>query len=377
MNIHDLPTPALLLDLDILENNLARMQKRIDGFGVALRPHIKTHKCLEIGKRQRQLGSRGITVSTFYEAEQFAQAGFDDITWAFPLPPVYAGKVAELGRKIRLGVVIDSKEAVEHLVTASTQSHSPVHVWLKVDCGYHRAGVDPQSPGAEGLVQFLSDSSPLIFDGILSHSGHAYNGKSRAEILAAANEERTVMVDFADRMRSKGYRIPAVSTGSTPAVSVIENLNGVTEVRPGNYCFHDNTMVALGVCDVRDCAVSVLTSVVSHQAHAEHFIVDAGALALSKDMGATHIDAENGLGVLFEDYPNKNLYRNVKLRTLSQEHGKVVASATSSIEGKFRVGEKVRVLENHSCLTVAHFDEYAVVREEEVVDHWRILRGRS
>ncbi len=376
MHLHDLPTPALILDLDILERNLVRMQNKVKALGSTLRPHIKTHKCIAIGKRQLELGAGGITVSTFYEAQQFAQNGFRDITWAFPIPPIYARRAAELSRDVTLRVVVDSNEAIRSLEEACKTMHGTIHVLLKVDCGYHRAGVDPLSPLAKELVDALSHSKVLEFDGILSHSGHAYHGTSRREILSVANQERDVMKEFAATMSRQGYRIPAISIGSTPSITVIENLDGIHEVRPGNYCFYDHTMVALGVCDVADCAVSVLASVISHQPGSSHFVVDAGALALSKDVGITRPGLEAGMGKVYDTYEAGTLNSNVNLQTLSQEHGKVLARNAEWIEGKFRVGDKVRILENHSCLTVAHFDEYNVVRKDQVVDRWKILRGR-
>ncbi|HEY6953286.1 MAG TPA: alanine racemase [Bacteroidota bacterium] len=377
MQIDELPTPALLLDLDILERNLSRMQKRIDSLGSSLRPHVKTHKCVEIANRQRQLGCRGITVSTFYEAEQFARAGFNDITWAFPIPAVYTSRVAKLAETITLRIVVDSMDALEYVGNTARSSGIRIHVWLKVDCGYHRAGVDPDSSLAEQLVRSLSESKVLAFDGILSHSGHAYYGKNRMEILAVANQERTVMTDFAERMRRKGYQLPAVSIGSTPAISVIDNLEGISEVRPGNYCFFDQTMVDLGVCGVEDCAVTVLASVISHQPGASHVVVDAGALALSKDTGVSKAEQAPVMGVLFEDYGKKSTFEKIALRTLSQEHGKILAEKASFVDGRFRVGERVRILENHSCLTVPHFPGYNVVRGTEVIDRWSIFGGRT
>ena len=376
MLVEQLLTPALLLDAGILEQNLARMQKKITALGSGLRPHIKTHKCIEIGKRQRELGAKGITVSTFYEAEQFAKEGFSDITWAFPLPPLYAVPAAKLATKITFRIVIDSLEAAEHLEKACNVVGASPHVWLKIDCGNHRVGVDPASKLAEKLVRSLSESKTLLFDGILSHSGHAYYANSRKEILKVADQERDVMVEFAGRMRQTGYRVPEVSIGSTPSMSVIEDLGGVAEVRPGNYCFYDRTMLDLGVCGTEDCAVSVIASVISHQQGASYFVIDAGALALSKDLGASHVHKNPSMGALFEDYCKKRLNQRVALTTLSQEHGKVTANHSSEIEGSFHVGSKVRILENHSCLTVANFDEYYVVRGDEIVDRWKILRGR-
>ncbi|MCI0707281.1 MAG: alanine racemase [Ignavibacteriae bacterium] len=375
--IYDLPTPALLLDADILERNIKTTQGKANKLSVSLRPHIKTHKCIEIAQKQKNAGAKGITVSTFYEAEQFAKAGFTDITWAFPIPPVYIEPVLNFDENATLRVVLDSMEAKDALEKTAHEKGKKIHVWLKVDCGYHRAGVDPKSPLAEELVKALATSDALHFDGILSHSGHAYNVKNSKGSLVAAEQERDVMVDFAERMRKKGYDVLSVSIGSTPAVSAIQNLKGVKEIRPGNYAFYDYTQAMIGSCSVGDCALTVLSSVISHQPGASHFLLDAGALALSKDMGPTHVSNDMDMGVIYDDYERKRLHAHIHLRTLSQEHGKVIANTPAMIEGKFKVGDKVRILEHHSCLTAAQFDEYYVVKEDRVVDKWKILRGRS
>lgn len=376
MIIDSLQTPALLLDWDVLESNLNGMQQRANKLGVSLRPHIKTHKCIEIGKRQLTLGARGITVSTVFEAEQFAAAGFDDITWAFPLPPAFAKKAFELNERVTLRVILDSLEAKECLETTTRSNNKPLHVWLKVDCGYHRAGVDPESALAEELVRSLNESNVLTFDGILTHAGHSYHARSREEIVPVAEQERGVMINFAEKMRARGFAIPAISIGSTPSISVARNLKGIDEIRPGNYAFYDYTQAAIGSCSVADCALTVLSSVISHQPGAAHFIIDAGALALSKDVGPTHVRNDMGMGIIYEDYGRKRLMSHIQVRSLSQEHGKVVADSPGFIEGQYKVGEKVRILEHHSCLTAAQFDEYCVVRGDEVVDRWKILRGR-
>lgn len=377
MHIDQLPTPALLLDLDILESNLRRMQDRANKFKVNLRPHIKTHKCIEVGKRQLNMGAKGITVSTFYEAQEFANAGFDDITWAFPIPPVYATKINELSKKITFRVVVDGKEAKGHLDKVARTDGKKIHVWLKVDCGYHRAGVDPQSKLAEDLARSLAESKVLAFDGILTHAGHSYSGKTPNEIRKVAEQEQSAMLEFSERMKLKGINIPAISIGSTPSVTMAQSFKGINEIRPGNYCFHDYTMVALGVCGVEDCAVTVLASVISHQPGASHFVTDAGALALSKDLGPTHLKNDMDMGTIYEDYEKKRLQAHVHVRALSQEHGKVIAHGVEEIEGKYKVGDRVRILENHSCLTVPHFEKYYVVQNDEVVHEWKVLGGRA
>jgi D-serine deaminase-like pyridoxal phosphate-dependent protein len=361
--LDDLPTPALLLDLDMLEANLRWMADRTAQLGVALRPHVKTHKCIEVGRLQRDLGAQGITVSTLAEAAAFAAAGFDDITWAFPVIPSRLEEVRALAARITLRLVVDGPEAVGALERLGV----PLHVWLKVDCGYHRAGVDPSSPEAVRLAARLSAARTLTFDGILSHSGHAYAGPTRSEVRRAAEEERDTMTAFAATLKEHGIPVRAVSVGSTPAMCVIDHLTGVTEARPGNYAFFDYTQVLLGSCGVRNCALTVLSTVVSSQPGATHSVCDAGALALSKDRGhpAAH---EPGMGEVFADYGTGALSPDTRLTALSQEHGKLSTALPA--------GSRIRILPNHSCLTAACFDAYTVVRGEEVVDVWSIHRRR-
>src|SRR6266513_2108366 len=238
----EVETPALLLYRDVMERNLEHMADRAKKLGVALRPHIKTHKCLELGRRQQAYGAKGITVVT-------------------------------------LRVILDD------LDTAQALAGSGLHVWLKVDCGYHRAGVDPSSRYALAVARELGAERGLSFDGILSHSGHAYRTRHRDEAAQIAEQERQVMTWFADLLRKDGLPVRGVSVGSTPAMAAVKSLTGVTEARPGNYIFYDRTMVLIGCCEPQDVAVSVLATVVSHQPGAAHFVVDAGALSLSKDAG--------------------------------------------------------------------------------------------
>jgi len=360
----DVETPALLLHRDVMERNLEHMANRAKKLGVALRPHIKTHKCLELGRRQQAHGAQGITVSTLFEAQVFARDGFRDLTWAFPLDPTHiphVHRIAENG--ITLRVILDD------LDTAKALAGSGLHVWLKVDCGYHRAGVDPASRYALEVARELGAERGLIFDGILSHSGHAYRTRNREEAAQIAEQERQVMTWFADLLRKDGLPVRGVSVGSTPAMAAVKSLTGVTEARPGNYIFYDRTMVLIGCCGPQDVAVSVLATVVSHLPGAAHFVVDAGALSLSKDLGPAHLGLETAFGEV-KGHPE------LTVASVSQEHGLIRAAAPAAIEGKFKVGQQVEIIPNHSCLTEAHFDEYVVIEGGRVMDRWHIERGR-
>ena len=361
--IYQLPTPALLLDIDRLDANLSQMADKAHRLEVALRPHIKTHKCLEVARRQVELGCRGLTVSTLHEARVFSSHGFNDLTWAFPVILNRIEEARTIAQRCTLRLVVDSPTAIDALEA----SRHPFHVWLKVDCGYHRAGVDPTSAEASDLARRLADSPTLVFDGLLTHSGQAYRAAGPEELRQIAEHERRVMVELARRLRAEGLAVPALSVGSTPALAAAESLAGVDEIRPGNYAFFDLTQSLLGACQPGDCAVSVWSSVVSRPAGAATCVLDAGALALSKDSGPSHLTLPV-FGRLFEDYSAGELSPDVAVEAISQEHG--------ILSQPRPVGTRVRLLPTHSCLTVAHYDEYWVVQGEEVVDRWKIWRGR-
>lgn len=259
-------------------------------------------------------------------------------------------------------MVVDSAEAVSALERAGRH----IHVLIKVDCGYHRAGVDPYTDDALHLARRISAARTLTFDGILTHSGHSYHGRNPVEICGIAEQERSVMVELAERLRDNGLKVPVVSVGSTPAMAQAATLEGVTEARPGNYAFYDYTQVVLGACDLEDVAVTVYSSVVSAQA--DHAVIDAGALSLSKDLGS-ELAPRLTMGEIFADYPKRTLHDDVRVMSVSQEHGRTSAPLP--------VGSRVRIVPNHSCLTAAQFDEYLVVRGGEVVDRWKIWRGRD
>lgn len=359
---NDLETPALLLHLDVVERNLERMAERARRLGVALRPHAKTHKCVELARRQLAHGATGITVATLAEAEAFVKAGIADLTWAFPIDVTHIPHARRIARRATLRVVTDDLE------TARALAGSGLHVWLKVDCGYHRAGVDPESAYALEVARELARADGLSFDGILSHSGQAYKTTNQAEAAQVAEAERFVMVRFAQRLKLAGILVPGISVGSTPAMAAVEDLSGVSEARPGNYIFYDRTMVLIGCCDAEDVGVTVLATVVSHQPGASQLVVDAGALALSKDTGPAHLALAPSFGAV-RGHPE------LTIASLSQEHG-VVRGPVHALDGAFPVGERIEIIPNHSCLTVAHYDHYHVMRDGREIDRWRIERGR-
>jgi D-serine deaminase-like pyridoxal phosphate-dependent protein len=373
MRIDELPTPCALVDLDRLERNCARMSERVARLGTRLRPHVKTHKCVEAARLQVRGHFGGITVSTLAEAGAFAAAGFRDITYAVPIAMARVAEAAELARRLdRLTLLLDSDAAVSALEAGAAAQGVRLSVMLKVDCGYHRAGVDPASEAAVALAARIAGSPGLELRGVLTHAGHAYRCRDAAEIAAVARQERAVTVAFAERLRSAGLAVPEVSIGSTPTIALATDLTGVTEVRPGNYAFFDAFQAAIGSCTLDDAAFLVIASVIGSYPERGVALLDAGALALSKDEGPRHVDPECGYGVLVDPLSRRPL-SGAKLHALSQEHGHV-HGGTAAIAA-LPVGGKVAIVPNHSCLAAALHDRYAVIRSGTVVAEWRPVRG--
>ena len=367
----ELQTPAALVDLDRLESNASRMAEKAMRLGVRLRPHVKTHKCVEIARIQTDLHFGGLTVSTLAEAQAFAAGGFSDITYAVPIAPQKIADAADLHAEIgNLNLLVDHPDTVRAIEEVAASRKTSLPVFLEIDCGGGRSGVDPASDVTQLLVRRLADSESIDFRGLLTHAGHAYGARSRSEAYEVACEERNLMTAIAAEFRDLGVEIPEVSVGSTPTLRAIDDLTGVTEARPGNYLFNDYFQTAIGSCDLDDVAFSVLATVISVDIEQARAIVDAGALALSKDTGPTHVDPECGFGlpVTLED---QHRLPGLRVVGLTQEHGTLSGPGVEAL----RPGTRLRILPNHSCLSAACFDRYNVVRGTEVVNEWHPVRG--
>lgn len=374
MRLSDLRTPCAVVDLPVLRRNCDAMRERAGSLGVKLRPHVKTHKCVEVARIQHGGALGPVTISTMAEARAFAAAGLDELTYAVPVPFDALPEAADLlARGIRLSLLFDSAEALREIEATGAARGVRFPLFLKVDCGYHRAGVDPEREESVGLARAAWSSPHAEFRGILTHSGQAYACRTRAEAAAVAEHERAVMVGFAQRLRSAGLGVQEVSVGSTPACAAAERYDGVTEIRPGNYAFFDAYQAAIGSCGPPDAlAFTVLATVIGSYPERGQVVLNAGALALSKDPGPVHVDRDCGYGVVC-DLSGRPL-RGVRLEALSQEHAEA-SIAAPDLFARLPVGAKVRVVPNHSCLAAACFDRYHVIEGGEVVDEWFPARG--
>jgi D-serine deaminase-like pyridoxal phosphate-dependent protein len=372
MDLQTIKTPSLVLDIERVRRNAERMSARVKQLGASLRPHVKTHKCVEVARIQTAGHAGGITVSTLAEARAFNARGFKDITYAVPIEPGKFGEAIELAKQCeRFALIADDTGIPARLDEAARRNSVVLELFLKVDCGYHRCGVEPDQPEALEIPRLINDAPNLRFAGILTHAGHSYHARSPEELLVIANHERDLMNSFAKRLREDGIDVPLVSVGSTPTITHVEHLDGVDEARPGNYIFFDAFQATLGSCSFDDCALTVLAAIVHRDSARRKVVLDAGAIALSKDRGPVEFDASCGYGHVL-DLEGNDL--GLRVVSLSQEHGEVSVEDERLLD-TLRVGTRVRVLANHSCLTAAQHSYYDVLEGGRVVDRWEIQRG--
>ncbi len=372
MLLENLKTPSLVLDANRMRRNAERIMARAKSLNVVLRPHVKTHKCVEIARLQTAGNAGGIMVSTLAEADHFLKNGFTDLTYGVPIE---TGKFVEAIRLAkaceRFSILTDHAETAESLNEAARNENIKLDVFVKIDCGYHRCGVEPHAPEAVAIPRLISDSSNLNFAGILTHAGHSYHARSPEELLAIARSERDSMSELAQRLKDKNLDVPTVSIGSTPTMSQIDHTDGITEFRCGNYIFYDAFQATLGSCSFEDCALTVLTAIVHRDFSRGKIVIDAGAIALSKDRGAIEIDENSGYGRVL-DVAGNDL--SLRVNRLSQEHGEIEVSDEAILQ-RLKVGSRLRILANHSCLTAAQHAHYHVLEGDQIVDYWEIRRG--
>lgn len=373
--IDDLPTPSLILDRAILRRNLKRMSDRLRDAGVMLRPHLKTAKSVQVGRMAVEGHDGRITVSTLAEARYFAEGGFKDILYGVGVVPAKLPAVAALRRQgINLHVVTDNL-SVARAIAAAAATGDTFSVFIEIDSGAGRAGLPfPELPGLIDIARVLRDAAGVELAGVMTHAGHSYHQSTPEGIAAVAEQERKAIVGAAELLRSAGIPCPIVSGGSTPTAMHSRDFTGITEMRPGVYVFNDLDQEFIGSCASGDLALSVLASVIGHYPHRNQLLVDAGALALSKDISAQEFQPKVGFGMIAGPVNN-----GMAVVDCSQEHG-FVGSDGPLPYAELPVGTRVRILPNHACITAAAYDRYYVVDSDldggrTVVDVYDRING--
>jgi D-serine deaminase-like pyridoxal phosphate-dependent protein len=370
VKLGDLPTPCLVLDRRILQRNLDAMARAVAWHEVALRPHMKTAKSIDVARLAlaNPYGrTQGITVSTLAEAEYFVGYGITDIVYAVGITPQKLDHVAKLNATgAAVMVITDDADAA-----ATVAAHaSPPRALIEIDCGEHRGGVEPDDPTLREIASRLGAN----LAGVLTHAGHSYTGRSAADMAKIAEAERGAAVHAAERLAQAGFPCPIVSVGSSPTTLHAERLDGVTEARPGVYMFGDLYQAEIGTHGADDVAVTVLASVIGRRPAERRVLVDAGALALSKDRSTEAAPHDFAFGLVLDIHGRRSFGRTL-VRRVYQEHGLVEFAAEVALPD-LPIGGKLRIAPNHTCLMAAAHDRYFVVDgDDAVVAVWPRVNG--
>ena len=292
MTLDDLPTPCLVLDRTVLSRNIGRMARIAARQGVPLRPHMKTAKSVEVARLALDGQPGGITVSTLAEAEYFFAHGINDILYAVAVPPA---KLADIGRLAAAGAAVTLVTDDPEMATLLGSHPAVRRVLIEIDSGEGRSGV---APGEGSLLLDIAARLGDRLAGVLTHAGHSYGGRSAAELTRFAGIERDAAVAAAAHLRDAGYSAPAVSVGSSPTATHAEHLDGVTELRAGVYMFGDLFQAEIGTHGIDDIAMTVLTTVIGRRPG--RLVVDAGAIALSKDRSTATATVDYGFGLVLD-----------------------------------------------------------------------------
>lgn len=350
MKIHDIDTPFVYVDLNKLERNIGDMAEFAKENNLSLRPMVKTHKSIFIGKLQERYGIDGIQCAKIGEAEVFSEGGFEDIFISSEIiGETKLRRLHNLSKRIKkLIVAVDSIEGIRFL--SDEFGMDRIHVRIEIDSGHGRCGVKPED--AVVLAKEIEKHDSLILDGVFTHGGQVYHAKDKEDLKRKALEEAEGVIKAKKILEDKGIKIKTVSIGSTPSVKISGKVKGVTEIRPGNYVFYDMKQVLLGTVPINRVSLGVVTTVISRPTD-ERIIVDAGAKTLSLD--SVIINGEKVYGFI-PDYPEAKIF------ALSEEHGWIKIPRDYPI----KIGDRLKIIPAHSCLVINNFDEIYGVRRGEV-----------
>lgn len=355
MKIWDLDTPCLLVDYRIMERNVTEMAQCASQAGKGLRPHVKTHKCTEIARLQAKAGACGVTVAKVGEAEVFAASGFSDIFVAnLVVGHTKVERLLQLSRSARLAVGIDSVAVLRPLLDATQRARTSLDVLVEVDTGHGRAGVRSPSEALE-IARAVSGSPNVKLVGVYTHEGHAYRANP-SDVDALARSAVTTLTEVLETIAPYCDPPPhVVSVGSTPTAAAMCRLDGVTEIRPGNYVFRDATQVRLGSA-LDTCALTVLTTVIARPSTTEA-LLDAGTKALSGDR-----DPRFGYGYVQDDPA-------ARLDWCSEEHAHLHLGLSQL---RPAVSQKLRIVPAHACTCVNMHPWLWIVEDDRVLARWPV-----
>jgi D-serine deaminase-like pyridoxal phosphate-dependent protein len=362
MRVSDLETPALLVDLDVMERNLSRMAGYCRERDLRLRPHTKTHKTPELGRRQLDLGAAGLTVAKVGEAEVMVCANPPELLIAYPIiGRRKLDRLMDVAAKTPVTVAVDSVFAARQLSDAARQRQVQLGLLAEVDVGLGRVGVEPGEPLRQ-LVQQIQRLSWISLEGITFYPGHIklLDEEGLQQIDQLGQTVESILKD----LRRIDFTPKIVSGGSTPTWFHSHRVPGLNEIRPGTYIFNDRNTVTSRACELEDCAASIMTTVVS-TARKNQIIVDGGSKTFSSDRLSA--STEVSFGHLVEA-------PGAVFTKMNEEHGYIDIRAAGR---DFTIGDRVRIVPNHICAAVNLHETLYGVRGDEVEQVWKVAaRGK-
>lgn len=374
-NLEELDTPCLILDKSLLEKNCFKARKKCLELNTILRPHVKTPKSIEIAKIALDNQEGPITVSTLNEAEYFASAGFKDILYAVCIIPKKLKRLNFIQQKYScmIRMVIDSVFVAQEILNYSKLHNANFEILIEIDCGEGRSGLFHQDQKIRDISRVFAENDQTNLIGVLTHAGHSYSTKDKNEILSISNIERAEALASIKNFSNFNKMSPVISVGSTPTMFLASNLDGISEIRAGIYMFWDLAQASRGICKIEEIAISVLASVIGHNHQRKRIIIDAGSLALSKDVSANNFMKEAGYGLVCN--PDTGIpFDGLNVSEVHQEHGSIDLESTDWFEN-FPIGSLVRILPNHACLTCAAHERYNVLENEQITERWSRTNG--
>jgi D-serine deaminase-like pyridoxal phosphate-dependent protein len=347
--------PTLLLDKEKAIRNIEKMAGKARKSGVRFRPHFKTHRSAGVAEWFRDFDVDAITVSSLDMAAYFADHGWSDITVAFPVNLLEIDKINSLAAEIALGLLVESKEAVQFL--AAHLDHK-VSAWIKVDVGYGRTGVTWDRPDEiVELAQAVVATNRLAFRGLLTHAGHSYHAASKLELEAIHRDSVARLAHVRAALRAEGFSQVELSSGDTPTCSIVDDFSGLDEIRPGNFVFYDLKQAGIGSCSEREIAVAVACPVVAKHPQRNEIVLYGGAVHLSKESFARADGTPTFGHVAFWDGDGWGpSLPDTYVSSLSQEHG--IVRTTVDVLNRVHVGDVLIVVPVHSCLLSYLLNDY-------------------
>lgn len=368
----DVPTPCLVIDKTKLAANIEKGKRKAAELGLTLRPHLKTHKCIDIARMQMTSHEGPATASTLKEARAYAEAGIKDLIYAVGIAPQKLPEVLEIRRLgCDLKIILDNVQAASAASEFCRTHQCSIPVLIEVDTDGHRSGLLPDSTELIETAAALKDGAKFV--GVLTHAGSSYDSQDLEFIKRKAGEERSRILEAARNLSRAGFDSEIISVGSSPTFIFSEDESGITEIRAGVYVMGDLFQSNLGVCRIDEIAPSVLATVIGWQKEKHQVIVDAGWLAMSRDRGTANQKPDYGYGLVcgVDGRPLKD--GAVIVKGANQEHGIIESIGSDPLDlEEFPIGSRVRILPNHACPTLAAHPCYFLadgLRIEKKLEH--------